>query len=130
MCTSLNEVICHGIPDMRELQDGDICNVDVSVFHDGYHGDANETFLIGNVSEEARQLVATTHECLERAIAYVKPQALYRELGSIITACAQEKGYSVVRSFCGHGVGMLFHTLPNVPHYASACSSFSLLCWY
>jgi len=116
-CTSINEVICHGIPDMRPLADGDICNVDISVFHRGYHGDANETFFVGNVPEKAKKLVKTTHECLMLAIKEVKPGVRYREMGNIIQKHAQENGYSVVRSYCGHGINQLFHTAPSVPHY-------------
>lgn len=118
VCTSINEVICHGIPDMRELQDGDICNLDVSCYLNGFHGDVNETLLIGNVAPQHAHLVQTAHECLNLAIAAVKPNMLYRDLGNIITAHATKNGFSVVRSFCGHGVGRLFHCLPNVPHYA------------
>jgi len=120
VCTSINEVICHGIPDMRELQDGDICNIDVSCYVNGYHGDVNETILIGNVAPEHQKLVQTSYECLELAIAAVKPNMLYRDIGNIITQHATKNGCSVVRSFCGHGVGPLFHCPPNVPHYASS----------
>ena len=103
-CTSVNEVICHGIPDMRPLQNGDICNVDVTVYHRGYHGDLNETFLLGEVSQEAKNLVTNTWECLEKAIEEaVKPGTKYRDVGNIIQKHAQSGGYSVVRSYCGHG---------------------------
>lgn len=115
-------MICHGIPDNRELQDGDICNVDVSCYVNGYHGDANETLLIGNVAPEHQKLVQTAYECLELAIASVKPNMLYRDVGNIITQHATKNGCSVVRSFVGHGVGPLYHALPNIPHYASTCS--------
>jgi len=116
-CTSVNEVICHGIPDSRELQDGDICNVDISLYHDGFHTDLNETFLVGNVAPETRKLVQTTHECLEKAIEIVKPGVLYREVGNVISRHAHANGFSVVRTYCGHGVGELFHAAPSVPHY-------------
>ncbi|KAI8796544.1 methionine aminopeptidase 1 [Biomphalaria glabrata] len=116
-CTSINEVICHGIPDMRPLQDGDIMNVDISAYHRGYHGDANETFFVGNVSENAKKLVKTTYECLKLAIDEVKPGVRYREIGNIIQKHAQANGFSVVRSYCGHGINELFHTAPSVPHY-------------
>jgi len=118
VCTSINEVICHGIPDSRELQDGDICNVDVTVFHDGVHGDLNETFLIGNVADEHKHLVQTTYECLEQAIEIVKPGTLFRDIGNVISKHATKNGCSVVRTYCGHGIGELFHGAPNVPHYA------------
>lgn len=117
-CTSVNEVICHGIPDLRPLVDGDICNVDVTVFHRGYHGDLNETLLVGEVSAEAKKLVQVTWECLDRAIRIVKPGEKYREIGNIIQKHAQSHGYSVVRSYCGHGIHRLFHTAPSIPHYA------------
>ncbi|TNN60940.1 Methionine aminopeptidase 1 [Liparis tanakae] len=117
-CTSVNEVICHGIPDRRLLQEGDILNVDITVYHNGFHGDLNETFYIGEVDEEAKKLVQTTYECLMQSIDSVKPGIRYRELGNIIQKHAQANGFSVVRSYCGHGIHRLFHTAPNVPHYA------------
>ncbi|XP_013374839.1 PREDICTED: methionine aminopeptidase 1 [Chinchilla lanigera] len=117
-CTSVNEVICHGIPDRRPLQEGDIVNVDITLYRNGYHGDLNETFFVGDVDEGARKLVQTTYECLMQAIDAVKPGVRYRELGNIIQKHAQASGFSVVRSYCGHGIHKLFHTAPNVPHYA------------
>ncbi|XP_043482506.1 methionine aminopeptidase 1 [Leptopilina heterotoma] len=117
-CTSVNEVICHGIPDKRPLQDGDICNVDVTVYHNGFHGDLNETFFVGNVKPEVKKLVEVTHECLSKAIDIVRPGEKYREIGNVIQKHAQAHGFSVVRSYCGHGIHRLFHTAPNVPHYA------------
>ncbi|OXB55860.1 hypothetical protein ASZ78_002971 [Callipepla squamata] len=117
-CTSVNEVICHGIPDRRPLQEGDIVNVDITVYRNGYHGDLNETFYVGEVDEGAKRLVQTTYECLMQAIDAVKPGVRYRELGNIIQKHAQANGFSVVRSYCGHGIHKLFHTAPNVPHYA------------
>ncbi|KAJ8317978.1 hypothetical protein KUTeg_003069 [Tegillarca granosa] len=117
-CTSVNEVICHGIPDKRPLQDGDIMNIDVTVYHRGYHGDLNETFFVGNVDEGSKKLVKTTYECLKNAIDEVKPGVRYREMGNIIQKHAQAHGYSVVRSYCGHGIHSLFHTAPSVPHYS------------
>lgn len=103
-CTSVNEVICHGIPDMRPLKDGDICNVDVTVYHRGFHGDLNETFFVGNVSEQHKKLVKTTYECLAKAIEIVKPGERYREIGNVIEKHARANGLSVVRSYCGHGI--------------------------
>lgn len=117
-CTSVNEVICHGIPDQRPLEDGDILNIDITLYHGGVHGDLNETYFIGNVDEASKKLVNTTRESLEKAIEIVKPGALYREIGNVIQKHVQEQGFSVVRSYCGHGIGRLFHTTPNVPHYA------------
>ncbi|KAJ1551433.1 Methionine aminopeptidase 1 [Nowakowskiella sp. JEL0078] len=134
-CTSVNEVICHGIPDKYELKDGDICNLDVSVFFNGYHGDLNETYLVGNVDEKGRKLVETTRNCLDQAIAMgiapkiiftsntkvvtVRPGTLYRDIGNQIQKIAGVEGFSVVRSYCGHGIHRHFHCTPNVPHYAN-----------
>lgn len=118
VCTSVNEVICHGIPDFREIQDGDIVNIDVTTFNrGGYHGDLNETFLVGNVDEEGRKLVKTAFDCLKNALSMVKPGTLYRDLGTIIHKTATSNGCSVNRTYCGHGIGSLFHTAPNIPHY-------------
>ena len=116
-CTSVNEIICHGIPDDTELKDGDIVNVDVSVYYDGFHADLNETYLVGNVDEEGKHLVKTTYECLEKAIEICKPGTPYRSVGDAIQKHATKNGLSVVRSYCGHGVGQLFHDDPVVPHY-------------
>lgn len=119
VCTSVNEVICHGIPDMRKLENGDICNVDVTVYHRGFHGDLNETFLVGDkVNEETRKLVNVTYECLQNAIDIVRPGVRYREIGNVIQKHANANGFSVVKTYCGHGIHRLFHTTPNVPHYA------------
>jgi len=118
VCTSVNEVICHGIPDYREIQDGDIVNIDVTTFNrGGYHGDLNETFFVGNVDEDGKKLVKTAFECLQNALAMVKPGTLYRDLGTKIHKTATAQGCSVNRTYCGHGIGSLFHTAPNVPHY-------------
>ena len=118
ICTSVNEVICHGIPDFRELQDGDIVNLDVTTYNQGgYHGDLNETFCIGKVDADGQKLVQTAFECLSAALALVKPGALYRDLGTAIHKVSQKNKCSVVRTYCGHGIGNLFHTIPNVPHY-------------
>lgn len=117
-CTSVNEVICHGIPDQRPLTDGDLCNVDITVYYNGFHGDLNETFFVGNVSDKHRDLVRVTYESLAKAIEIVRPGEKYREIGNVIQRHAQAHGYSVVRGYCGHGIHRLFHTAPNVPHYA------------
>lgn len=117
-CTSVNEVICHGIPDTRPLQDGDILNIDITLYHKGYHGDLNETILIGqNCSDENKKLVRSAHDALWAAIKLVKPGALFREFGAHIDKVARSNGHSVVRSYCGHGINEQFHTAPNVPHY-------------
>ncbi|KAI4369799.1 hypothetical protein MLD38_018203 [Melastoma candidum] len=117
-CTSVNEVICHGIPDARKLKDGDIVNVDVSVYYKGVHGDLNETYFVGNVDESSRQLVQCAYECLDKAMAIVKPGVRFREIGEVINRHASMSGFSVVKSYCGHGIGELFHCAPNIPHYA------------
>ncbi|XP_020971961.1 methionine aminopeptidase 1A isoform X2 [Arachis ipaensis] len=116
-CTSVNEVICHGIPDARKLEDGDIVNIDVTVYYKGVHGDLNETYFVGNVDEDSQKLVKCTYECLEKAIAIVKPGVRFREIGEVINRHATMSGFSVVKSYCGHGIGELFHCAPNIPHY-------------
>jgi len=117
VCTSVNEVVCHGIPDSRALKDGDIVNIDVSAYYGGFHGDVNETYLVGNVDEGGKKLVQVTRESLEKAIEMVKPGALYREVGNVISKHVQQNGFSVVRTYCGHGIGSLFHATPSIPHY-------------
>ena len=116
-CTSLNEVICHGIPDSTVIQDGDIVNIDVTAYLDGVHGDTNATFLAGDVSEEARLLVERTHEATMRAIKAVKPGRALNVVGRVIESYANRFGYGVVRDFTGHGVGTTFHNGLVVLHY-------------
>jgi methionyl aminopeptidase len=116
-CTSLNEVICHGIPDSTVIEDGDICNIDVTAYIDGVHGDCNATFLAGEVSEEARLLVERTHEATMRAIKAVRPGRALNVIGRVIESYAKRFGYGVVRDFTGHGVGPYFHGTPTVLHY-------------
>ena len=111
----MNEVICHGIPDKRPLVDGDIVNIDISVFYKGFHADLNETFLVGNgVDEQGKKLVDCARESLERAIAIVKPGLAYRKLGDAIEKYARSCGFSVVRTYCGHGIHG-FVMLPKRP---------------
>ncbi|XP_020619380.1 methionine aminopeptidase 1-like [Orbicella faveolata] len=117
-CTSVNEVICHGIPDLRPLENGDLLNIDITIYYNGFHGDLNETYFVGEVDEESKQLVKVTYECINQAIAAVKPGVKYREIGNIIQKHAQAHGFSVVKSYCGHGIHELFHTAPSVPHYS------------
>ena len=116
-CTSLNEVICHGIPDSTVVQDGDIVNIDVTAYIHGVHGDTNATFLAGDVSEEHRLLVERTHEATMRAIKAVKPGRELNIVGRVIEAYANRFGYGVVRDFTGHGVGPTFHNGLVVLHY-------------
>ena len=117
VCSSVNEVVCHGIPDKRPLQNGDIVNLDVTVYHHGYHGDLNETYLVGNVDKNGKRLVETTYNSLMKAIDICKPGVKISEIGNVIGEYIEQEGFSVVRNYIGHGIGKLFHTLPNVPHY-------------
>jgi methionyl aminopeptidase len=117
LCTSLNEVICHGIPDSTELIEGDICNVDITAFIGGVHGDTNATFLVGEVSDEARLLVERTHEATMRAINAVAPGRPVNVIGRVIESYAKRFNYGVVRDFTGHGIGTSFHSGLVIPHY-------------
>ena len=116
-CTSLNEVICHGIPDSTVIEDGDIINVDVTAYIHGVHGDTDATFCVGNVSEENRLLVERTHEAMMRGIRAVAPGRQLNAVGRVIEAYARRFGYGVVRDFTGHGIGETFHSGLYVPHY-------------
>lgn len=117
VCVSANEIICHGIPDCRPMQKGDIINLDVSVYHEGLHADLNETFFIGDCDEDSHRLVKAAYESLRKASEMIKPGTLYRDLGNAIHNEAVSHGTVVVPNFCGHGVGELFHGPPDVPHY-------------
>ena len=117
ICTSVNEVICHGIPDSRPLEDGDIVNLDVTVYLDGMHGDCSATFLVGEVDAGGRKLVQVARECLARGIAAVRPGRPVSDIGKAIEALASRHGYGVVRAYCGHGIGETFHTSLQVPHH-------------
>lgn len=122
VCTSVNEVICHGIPDKRPLEDGDIVNIDVTLYKDGVHSDMNHTYYVGEkarANPDTRRLVEGTREALDAAISQVKPGALFRSFGRYIEEVAEKYNLSVVRSYTGHGVHELFHGPPNVPHYAN-----------
>ena len=117
VCTSINEEVCHGIPSKDIiLQDGDIINVDVSTIYNGYFSDASRMFMIGDVSEAKRKLVQVTKECLEKGIEVAKPWGFLGDIGAVIQAHAESNGYTVVREFCGHGVGLKFHEIPEVEH--------------
>lgn len=119
-CTSVNEIICHGIPDDLEIKDGDIVNIDVTAFLEGYHGDSNRTFKVGNVSEEVSLLVDRTKESLDRAIASVMPGRPINVIGRTIESFAKRFNYGVVREFTGHGIGEAFHSGLVIPHYDTA----------
>lgn len=117
VCTSLNDVICHGIPDTTVIREGDILNVDVTCILNGYYGDSNRMYCIGEVSDEASALIRISKECLELGIEEVKPFNTIGDIGHVIQQHAEQHGFSVVRDFCGHGVGIEFHEDPQVPHY-------------
>lgn len=120
LCSSLNEVICHGIPDSTVVQDGDIINIDITAYIDGVHGDTNYTFVVGDGDEESRLLVERTQEALNRAIKAVAPGREINVIGRAIESYARRFGYGVVRDFTGHGVGEAFHTGLIIPHYDAA----------
>ena len=122
ICTSLNEVICHGIPDNRPLQEGDIMNIDASVIIDGVFGDCSRMVTIGKVSEEKQRVVEVSYECLIRAIAVCKPEAPIWHIGKVIEDYAKEHKCSVVNQFVGHGVGIAFHEPPEIPHHYNKSS--------
>jgi methionyl aminopeptidase len=120
LCSSVNEVVCHGIPDSRRIEDGDIVNIDITAFLDGVHGDTNATFLAGDVDEESRLLVERTKEAMERGIRAVKPGRRINVIGRVIESYAKRFGYGVVREFTGHGIGSAFHSGLVIPHYDEA----------
>ena len=118
ICTSVNHVICHGIPnDQKILKSGDIINIDITVIKDEFHGDTSKMFLVGKTPEHAKRLVKVTQECLYKAIALVRPGATLGDLGSVIQQHGEAHNYSIVREYCGHGIGRVFHEDPQVLHY-------------
>lgn len=116
-CTSVNEVICHGIPDDRKLENGDIINVDITVYLNGYHGDCSEMFVAGEVDDKGKELLQTTYDCWIKACKFVRQGNDYKDIGAIIEDHVTPKGFSTVKTFCGHGIGSTFHTNPNILHY-------------
>lgn len=120
ICTSVNEVICHGIPDNTVLQEGDIVNIDITAYKNGFHGDSNQTFMVGQVKDEVRLLVERTREALNRAIAVVAPGRQINTIGRAIESFAKRFDYGVVRDFTGHGIGKAFHSGLVIPHYDAA----------
>lgn len=117
ICTSINHVICHGIPGEKKLVDGDIVNIDVTVIVDGWHGDTSRMYLVGdNIPVKARRLVDVTYECMMRGIEAVRPGATLGDVGHAIQVVAEKERFSVVRDFCGHGLGRVFHSPPSVMH--------------
>ena len=117
ICTSVNHVVCHGVPGPKKLKSGDIINIDITVIKDGYHGDTSRMFLVGEPSIQAGRLCDITFECMWRGIAEVRPGTHLGDVGFSIQTFAEEHGYSVVREFCGHGIGEKFHEEPQVLHY-------------
>jgi methionyl aminopeptidase len=117
ICTSINHVVCHGIPSDKVLQEGDIVNIDVTVILDGWHGDTSRMYNVGKVGIKAQKLIDATYEAMMRAIDLVKPGVTLGDIGHAIQSYVEPKGYSVVRDFCGHGIGRIFHSEPEVVHY-------------
>lgn len=118
ICTSLNHVVCHGIPsDSKILKSGDILNIDITVIKDGFHGDTSKMFMLGDVAPHAKRLIKVTQECLYKAIEIVKPGIRLGDIGHVIQTHAEANNYSVVREYCGHGIGRIFHEDPQVLHY-------------
>ena len=127
LCTSINGVVCHGIPKPEDvLRDGDIINIDVTVIHDGWHGDTSRMFYAGKPSQEAERLVGVTLESMLRGIAAVRPGATLGDVGAAIQTYAEDAGFSVVRDFCGHGIGRKYHEAPQVLHYGRPNSGLRL----
>ena len=120
VCTSINEVVCHGIPNERALKNGDIINVDVTCDLEGYFGDASRMYIIGEIPDSVSSLVKETHRCMELGIGKVSPGATTGDIGHAIQSNAESHGYSVVKDFCGHGVGIEFHEAPQILHYGTA----------
>ncbi len=116
-CTSINHVVCHGIPSDRSLREGDIVNVDVTLIKDGWHGDTNRMYHVGDVPRKASRLVEVTYEAMMRGIGVVRPGATLGDIGAAIQDYAEGERCSVVREFCGHGLGRVFHDMPNILHY-------------
>ena len=117
VCTSINHVVCHGIPNDRPLKDGDIVNIDITVIKDGYHGDTSEMFCVGEPSIRARRLVEIAYECMKTGISMVRPGVRLGDIGHAIQTYVESHNYSVVREYCGHGIGREFHEDPQVLHY-------------
>ncbi len=119
ICTSINHVVCHGIPNEKPLKDGDIVNIDVTVIKHGFHGDTSKMFKVGKIQNYAERLIAITQECLYLAIKMVKPGIQLGDIGAAIQEHAENQHYSVVREYCGHGIGRVFHEDPQVLHYGT-----------
>jgi len=127
ICTSVNHQVCHGIPGEKRLKKGDIVNLDITVIKDGYHGDTSKMFFIGEPSIQARRLVQITHECMLKGIAVVRPGAHLGDIGHAIQTHAEQHHFSVVREYCGHGIGREFHEDPQVLHYGTPGTGIELV---
>ena len=128
ICTSVNHVICHGIPSPKKiLKNGDIINIDVTVIYQGYHGDTSKMYFVGDTSDHAKRLIEVTQECLYKGIALVKPGAQLGDIGYSIQTHAEANYYSVVREYCGHGIGANFHEEPQILHYGTAHTGMALV---
>ena len=122
-CTSVNEVICHGIPDDRKLEAGDVVNIDITCYLNGYHGDCSEMFVVGGedaLDHKGKRLLQATYDCWIKALNFVKPGNDYKDIGAIIEDHVTREGFTTVKSFCGHGIGSVFHTNPNILHYKNS----------
>lgn len=126
ICTSVNHVICHGIPGTKKLKNGDIINIDVTVIKDGYHGDTSKMFFVGVPSIKARKLVEVTYECMKVGIEMIRPKVSLGDIGHAIQKYAEKLHYSVVREYCGHGIGREFHEDPQVLHYGTPGTGYKL----
>lgn len=127
ICTSVNHQVCHGVPSEKKLKNGDIINIDVTTIKDGYHGDSSRMYYVGEPSIQAKRLCETTFECMWLGIAAIKPGARLGDIGHVIQKHAEAQGYSVVREFCGHGIGRHFHEEPQVLHYGKAGTGVELV---
>ena len=125
ICTSLNHVVCHGIPGKRVLKEGDAINLDVTLIKDGWHGDSSRMFPVGEISRKAERLIEITYECLMRGLAVVKDGATTGDIGHAIQSYVESENCSIVRDFCGHGLGRVFHTKPNILHYGRSWPRFA-----
>ena len=126
ICTSINHVVCHGIPNDKPLKNGDIINIDITVIKDGYHGDTSKMFLVGSAPEWAERLCRITQECLYKGIELVRPGTRLGDIGEVIQKHAESHGFSIVREYCGHGIGAVFHEEPQVLHYGKAGTGMEL----
>ena len=126
LCTSLNHVVCHGIPSNRILEDGDVLNIDVTAVLNEYYGDTSRMFIIGNSSIKAKNLIDVTYKSMMKAIKILKPGTTLGDIGNEIQTYVEEKGYSVVRDFCGHGISNTFHEAPNILHYGKKNTGFKI----